>query len=259
MNRQNIIRGWLLFLPCLFFMHILLSREKNEFYYELHVVQRNISLDEIVAQLPNCTEGDRDRQHALLINLRAWSIFATEHRIVYWITFGTLVGYVQRHGLLPHDADVDIVIPWQETEKLERLSRTDFSNQFYLLIQPLWRYPYYENRSYFDSEGITFVAPNARFCNRKEGRFVDIWPSYERMPNLTTNSLSPIDRGTIIDYDPSYNLIESPRNWFYPLQECEFSGIPVWCPAKPEEIVARVYGEKTLRTSDTVCRNGTWQ
>ena len=71
-------------------MHILLSREKNEFYYEIHVVQRNICLNEIVAQVPNFTERDRDRQHALLINLRAWSIFATEHRIVYRISHGFL-------------------------------------------------------------------------------------------------------------------------------------------------------------------------
>ena len=259
MNQRFFISGLLLVFWCLSFTFFLLSCEQTEFYYDIHVVRKNISLKSIVAQISNCTEYDRVRQHALLHVLRAWSIFATEHRIVYWIDYGTLLGYVRRNGLLPHDQDTDIGIPWEVTAKLEMLSRTNFSDDFYLLIQPLWRNPSYKNRSYFRTEGIHFVAPNARFYSRKGGYHVDIWPSYERMPNLTANSLSSIDNGTIIDYDNRYNFMENPRDWYYPLQKCEFSEIPVWCPAQPEKIVARIYGEKAVNTSDIICRNGTWQ
>ena len=259
MNRQYVTKGLFFVLPCLLITFVLLSREKNEFYYEIHVVQRDISLEPIVAQLTNCTDHDRARQYSLLRILRAWSIFATEHRLVYWLAYGSLVGYVQRGGLLPHDKDVDVEIPWEQTTQLEILARKNFSDDFYLVVQPLWRRPYYATRKHFRSRGVHFVAPNARLYDRKEDHYLDIWASYERMPNITNRSLSSIDKGMFVDYDISYQFMENPRDWVYPLQKCEFSGIPVWCPAKPEKFVARVYGEKALNTSDTVCRNGTWQ
>ena len=258
MNRQYVSCGLILICSCLLFIFLLLPQGKTQLQYELHIVRKNISLESIVAQMPNCTQYDRARQYGILHVLRAWSIFATEHRIIYWIAYGTLVGYVQRNGLLPHDKDADVLIPWEVTAKLEMLSRTNFSDDFYLVIQPLWRNLYYENRSYFRSEGIDFVAPNARFYSRNEGKFVDIWPGYERMPNWTSNALSSIDNRTIVDYDTRYNFMANPRDWYYPLQKCDFSGIPVWCPARPKKIVARIYGETAVNSSNTVCRNGTW-
>ncbi|CAF4740603.1 unnamed protein product, partial [Rotaria sp. Silwood2] len=42
----------------------------------------------------------------------------------YWITFGTLVGYVQRRGLLPHDLDVDVIMMSDDTPQLIKLSQS---------------------------------------------------------------------------------------------------------------------------------------
>lgn len=216
-------------------------------------------MDPIIAQLTNCTTGDRFRQRSLLRVLHGWAKFARKHHIKYYIAFGSLVGYVQRAGLLPHDQDLDVVIPWRETEKLEKLMSTNFSNEFYLRVQPQWRSPYYGNRSYFRDRGINFIAPNARFIDRTGGYYVDIWANYDYLPDATNHSSSlPQTTDTLIEYDNRYRWMTYPRNWTYPLKHCRLSGIPVWCPAQPEKFVVRLYGEIALNTSDTKCINGTW-
>lgn len=44
-----------------------------------------------------------------------------EHKVTYWIAFGTLLGAVRHSGLIPHDDDGDICIMQSEVRKLPAL------------------------------------------------------------------------------------------------------------------------------------------
>lgn len=216
----------------------------------------DISIDAILEKIPNCTTHDRAQQRILLKTLQAWVQFTTEHHIQYWIAYGSLVGYVQRGGLLPHDSDVDVVILAQETTKLVPFVTKNFSAEYYMLVQPLWSRPSYNNRSYVRDKGINFVAPNARFIHRASSIHVDIWAAHEIHPDRS-NATAHQEEG-LTEYDIDYDWMTLPRNWTFPLQKCRFSEIPVWCPAQPKKLVTRVYGVTALNTSDTSCKNGKW-
>ena len=212
------------------------------------LLDENSQLEIFLEQIPVCTQFDRYRQRHILKTLIAWHQFATEHQIEYWLSYGSLVGYVQRRGLLPHDEDVDILIRANDTRLLVPFTKTNFSSTFKMKVHPDWSIVGYENRSYYREKGINFVAPNARFVYRLLHYHVDIWPMYEFDP----------ENETLTDYGEDYDWSSTPRNWTFPLKRCEFDGIQTWCPAEPEKLVTKLYGESALNESDTRCVDGAW-
>lgn len=214
------------------------------------------NLEIILEQIPVCTSYDRYRQRNLLKMLIDWDQFASKHRIQYWIAYGTLVGYVQRRGLLPHDEDIDVVILGKDTERLVPFVTRNFSSKYDIKVHPRWYIPGYQNRSYYSSKGIDFIAPNARFTHRLLHYHIDIWPIYEYHPDHPKNQTTT--RRTLTDYNSDYEWSSTPRHWTFPLKRCEFSGIQVWCPAMPEKLVEKTYGASALNESDTRCVDGSW-
>jgi phosphorylcholine metabolism protein LicD len=231
-------------------------------YYEIDSTifiesfNESISIEQALEQIPTCTPNDRSRQRALLTMLQVWTHFAHKHHIRYWIGYGTLVGYVQRNGLLPHDEDIDISIMAQDTPQLIEFSQFNFSSSYELHIHPQWFIPDEKKRSYFSSEDIDFVAPNARFIDLEGDLHIDIWPIYDYNPSekrFLKNS-----KPMLTEYDKYYNWKSSPKEWTFPLQECLFSGIKVWCPAEPQNLVTGIYGKISVNISSTKCVNGSW-
>jgi len=53
---------------------------------------------------------------------------------------------------------------------------------------------------------------------------INIWPVY-------TN------RSLLVQYLDADSWISSPIEWTFPLEPCVFSGIQVWCPARPNKLV----------------------
>lgn len=206
-------------------------------------------IDKALDFIPICTKHDRLRQRALLRTLQVWSKLAEKNNLQYWISYGTLVGYVQRRGLLPHDEDIDVTIMADDMPKLLNISQTNFSTKYKFKIQPKWNVVGYKNRSYFYEQGIDFTAPNARFFHLKSRRYVDIFPAYDFNP-LASNNLT--------EYNADFEWLSYPRSWTYPLQKCYFNEIKVLCPAKPERLVEINYGRSALIKSDTKCVKGSW-
>ena len=236
---------------------LLVSHQFNvNLFFDISSLSETIPFDTIVERMPNCTSYDRSRQRSLLELLQAWTQFANQHQIQYWIAYGTLVGYVQRGGLLPHDYDVDVAILAPETRKLVPLVSSNLSSEYYLIVHPQWSTPSHTNRSHHRAQGITFVAPNARFIRRQDGLYVDIWGAHEVHPDHLGKTL---DQGEeLTEYDNHYHWMSLPRNWTFPLEECRFSQITVWCPAQPKKLVNSVYGITALNVSDRTCKHGLW-
>ena len=216
----------------------------------------DVTIEVALAQMSTCDPEDAFRQRALLLTLQAWTSLARTFHLQYWIAYGTLVGYVQRRGLLPHDSDVDILIMARDTAQLVPIATALYHGNFTsvdstlyaLIVHPQWSIVGWENRSYYPSRGIHFVAPNARFIQRKLGLHVDIWPIYD----------AHSDRSMLFDYDVHYRWVSNPRSWTFPLRVCKFSGITVWCPAQPEQLIRATYGDSALHRSDKSCINGSW-
>ena len=208
--------------------------------------------------IPKCIPYDRTRQKILLSALQAWSHLAEKHSIPYWIAYGSLIGYVQRRGLLPHDPDVDVVVMHEDTPKIVNISKTNFSADYEIKVQPQWEIIGETKRSYFRDQGIHFIAPNARFIDKKTRDHVDIFPGYNFNPLYAnyTPGMKPTENVT--EYDVHYNWLSYPKNWTYPLKTCYFSEIKVLCPAQPEKLVATMYGESALTKSNKKCVNGSW-
>ena len=209
--------------------------------------------------IPTCTRKDRHRQEILLTNLQRWSKLAEKHHLQYWMSAGSLVGYVQRGGLLPHDADLDITMMTDDVPRLIDIAQSNFSSVYELKIHPQWNIVGYQNRSYHDDEGIPFVAPNARFIHRESRKHVDIFPAYYFNPNYSTPKSQKQPSTNLTEYSTSYEWLSYPREWTYPLQICYFSGIKVLCPAQPKKIVEAMYGIEALTHSDTACVDGRWR
>ncbi|CAF2590205.1 unnamed protein product [Rotaria sp. Silwood2] len=216
----------------------------------------NYSIEQALKQMPICNSKDRPRQRNLLTILHAWTHFANTHNIQYWIAYGTLVGYVQGQGLLPHDSDTDVLILAQDTQQLIPFSNVNFSSIYEIKVHPQWSSAGFANRSYFPLQRINFIAPNARFIHRTLRYHVDIWPIYDYHPAQSRNRTKTIK--TLTEYSTSYTWISSPIEWTFPLKPCIFSSIKVWCPAMPEKLVTMLYGIKALNETDKICVNGTW-
>ena len=208
--------------------------------------------------IPKCNSEDRRRQRVFLNILLTWSRLAEKHNISYWITYGTLVGYVQRGGLLPHDGDTDIAMMTDDVPRLINISQTDFSSKYELIVHPQWNIVGATNRSYFPDKDIDFVAPNARFINKKTRDHIDIFPAYDFNPLYSNKATGKQPSENLTEYDTEFNWLSYPRNWTYPLQTRYFSGLKLSCPAQPEKMVVALYGIKALTTSDTKCANGNW-
>ncbi|CAF1201361.1 unnamed protein product [Adineta ricciae] len=247
-----------------FISGILFSNNRSLFLEIESTNQSRRLVEAALLDIPVCTSADRVRQRALLATLQTWARLASYFHVQYWITFGTLVGYVQRRTLLPHDQDIDILIMGQDTSQLVQialnLSFQNFSwfdsNMYKLVIHPQWYIVNWKNRSYFPSHSITFKALNARFFHRERNVFVDIWPMYDYYPEQSNHLTDRTPMLTSIGLN--YRWVSSPKFWSFPLRPCDLSGIRVWCPGEPEEIVCATYGREALYKSDTKCINGSW-
>ncbi|CAF4151990.1 unnamed protein product [Rotaria sp. Silwood2] len=254
------MRCYQVLLPILFglilVMALIFNNYEEHSFFHIKINHGNISIEQALQKLPTCTQDDGPRQRALLYALQQWTYFAQQHNIRYWIAYKTLVSYVQHHSLSPHDLDIDLFIMAQDTSQLAELSQFNFSLIYELKVHPQWFIVGETKRSYFYSEGIDFIAPNARFINRKDDIHLDIWPMYDYHPNQTR--IQRNSKPILTEYDKNYNWVSSPKQWTFPLQECLFSGIKVWCPAEPEKLVANIYEEISFELASTQCIDGSW-
>ena len=217
-------------------------------YYRYDIIKQALE------QMPNCSSTDRRRQRILLDLLQSWSHFAEQYNIQYCLTYGSLVGYVQRHGLLPHDADLDILIPNEQMPKLMTISQTNFSSIYELKVQPQWFIVDYRKRSYFRNQTINFIVPNARYRRKINRYHIDLFPIYD----FSSSESNQSQNKNLTIHNRYSKQLSVPQTWIYPIEICYFSGIKTRCPANAKKLVSTLYGVSALIKSDKKCKNGTW-
>ena len=61
--------------------------------------------------------------NVLYDQLRVIDDMFVQHKIPYWVDYGTLLGAIRHKGLVPHDDDNDICVPAQSRKSVEKLQR----------------------------------------------------------------------------------------------------------------------------------------
>lgn len=95
-----------------------------------------------------------------------------EHRLRYYLAYGTLLGAVRHQGFIPWDDDIDIAMPRPDYEKLIEIVKNDHLSPFRISSLHDADY-YYEWAKVYDSR-THVVETNVR--TMKMGVWVDIFP-----------------------------------------------------------------------------------
>ncbi|KAF7262724.1 hypothetical protein EG68_00007 [Paragonimus skrjabini miyazakii] len=214
-----------------------------------HPVQSNESSE---ADLKNCSVVGLSRRQSLLRTLKHWIKFAEDNMIIWWITYGSLLGSVRNGTMIPYDTDMDIAISGPHEAKLRRLA-TDRQNitpgQFNLITRP-GDHCVYSTGSRVDCTGkqVTSLTDSCAFCGPlarifyEFGQYIDI---YQVHLELRLNSANkPLSFGFYDEGTHEYTLTENLHNAssLFPLSSCRMMGLDVPCPNEPDKILEEVYG-----------------
>ena len=82
----------------------------------------------------NDSEEDVMLKKALISTLKGFVNFCEQHNLRYYAAFGTALGAVRHHGIIPWDDDIDVYMPREDYNKFLSLRGTLESSEYELLI-----------------------------------------------------------------------------------------------------------------------------
>ena len=65
----------------------------------------------------NDSEEDVMLKKALISTLKGFVNFCEQHNLRYYVAFGTALGAVRHHGIIPWDDDIDVYMPREDYNK----------------------------------------------------------------------------------------------------------------------------------------------
>lgn len=150
-------------------------------------------------------------------NLKDMMVFTTrtltKHRIAYWLDYGSLLGAVRDHGIIPWEFDVDIGIQEEECDEVLRL-RPAFKEGGYLVYG---RGEHIPQKAKWGYNGY-IRTPCVRVYDPDSDYYVDVY-WYKRLTpqevaNITAGGPSPIPKGAKLSPpDGMPRFIYPPSDW----------------------------------------------
>lgn len=217
-----------------------------------------------------CPITNSVRKQKLHEALISWIKFSEKHGIIWWISYGTLLGSIRNGDIIPYDSDMDLgILGFQEylIRKHQTPRGQIKENQFNLVARPG---TYCKNKlnERLDCNGhftaiakdtCSFCGPLARVF-RYDSYFVDIFPIYPEVSiNATKNMIQYGFRDDEINYSEKNERLY-PLSMIFPLQTCTFMNLSVPCPLHYKELLKLMYGENYY-TPKYVCEisSGKWK
>ncbi|KAJ3345729.1 hypothetical protein HDU83_003752 [Entophlyctis luteolus] len=171
----------------------------------------------IKGKMPVVHHDLRVVRESLLGILSAWSEFAAEKNIIWWISHGEMIGWYWNGKLLPWDSDLDIQMSTRQLIQLVAYNQSILQNRFLLDVNP------------------NFAARTPQRINTIDARVVDMHSGYLMDITALTKVLKSDDRVFCKSPHP-YNL-----NDLLPLVETKLDGITVWRPRAVMAIIREEY------------------
>lgn len=144
---------------------------------------------------------DKLLKKKLLSLFKEFTLFCKTNNLTYYAAYGTAIGAVRHHGIIPWDDDIDVWMPRDDYEKLLKLKST--------LLNTNYEITNIENKGYY----LYF----AKFCNRNTsiieregepiiGLYIDIFPldNYDESRGGHLTKLSDIYRILWLLYGHGY-------------------------------------------------------
>lgn len=230
-----------------------------------------------ITTLPPATGQIRDVQLSNLELLKELDYVCKKNNLQYWLDFGTLIGAIRHKGFIPWDDDIDTGMMISDHDKLLEVFDRDKRNpdvyitRFYYPYSNMNRwlirikhkkndhlfvdvFPYYSYGKCLDvSEQVRLTKEMREYrkkymAEHKPKTEKDIY-YYNKIiqENLITapqnieGDTSDLIWGT--EFCHSWHNWIHPRNWIFPLRECDFEGLKMPCPNKYDEYLRDVYGD----------------
>lgn len=215
------------------------------------------SEDDVTIYQPKRTSDCPENMDRYILRdlLSMWDQKAKKHEILYFLAYGSLLGYHRNGEVLPWDTDVDVFVESQSYSQIRDIAvprnfkyKTD-DKIARIVIQSDVRFPS-ENRTRVSCDGrivprsidgCSFQDPIARVV--RGNRHLDIFAVYHL--NAT------------FFYEPILKHYFE-KSEFYPTKPCEFMGIKTTCPSNVPAVLIRKYGAD-FDVPAKICVDGQWE
>ncbi|MBQ4569943.1 MAG: LicD family protein [Ruminococcus sp.] len=107
--------------------------------------------------------------------LRELDRVCRKHNLRYYVVGGTLIGAVRHKGFIPWDDDIDVSMPRKDFDKLCRIAKEEFADDFFLQTRKTDKncYFYYAK---LRKNGTYFGEDKFEHTTLHKGIFMDIFP-----------------------------------------------------------------------------------
>ncbi|TGZ69533.1 hypothetical protein CRM22_003687 [Opisthorchis felineus] len=196
--------------------------------------------------------GRRADMYQLLLQ---WIRIAEEHRIVWWLSSGSLLGAVRHKDFIPYDHDADVAVLGIYESTIQKLS-VKWKDALYEKPFLITRHCRSDFGISLNCRGIpvrflidpcVFCTPTARFISGPH-TFLDVFMVHAKVVvdvrNANVTRVGLLDESVDADWTKpfSYSL-----NDLFPLSTCNFMGLIVPCPRNPDSILAHTYGRNYIK------------
>ena len=96
-----------------------------------------------------------------------------KYNLIYYLSYGTLIGAIRHKGFIPWDDDIDISMPRDDYEKFLKIASSGQTNSKYKCLVPLVDGYYYEFAKVIDTSTI---VEDVSVQSTENGVWVDIFP-----------------------------------------------------------------------------------
>ncbi len=240
-----------------------LSELKNE--VELLHYLLNMSVD--ITKVPQAKGPQRLLQQEHLKLLSKVADICTQHGLIYWIDFGTLLGAIRQNAFIPWDDDVDITMPRKDYIRILDILKTEFRNSdFEVREKDFTNHFQIRIKNADNTIGLDIFPVDECVCTKEEKNLLNAEvkrgqnlllqsimdcsdTDYKKSISEITTDITKPYNGEIpnmlfygIDYPHLHDNLVIEYEDVFPLSEIEFEGLVLPCPRNAKKHLENLYG-----------------